>query len=73
MTREPIGTKSAASDFGRGVEKSWKPLFTRTLSQNRKVFKQADVRPEAAFYSTQPGEFLLMYDDVRKAKSPSGS
>jgi hypothetical protein len=34
-------------------------------------FKEARVRPEAAFYQKQVGEFLLMYEDVRKARSPS--
>jgi hypothetical protein len=34
-------------------------------------FKEARVRPEAAFYQKQVGEFLLMYEDVRKTRSPS--
>ncbi len=34
-------------------------------------FKEARVRPNAAFYSKQLGEFLLMYEDVRKCSSPS--
>jgi hypothetical protein len=29
------------------------------------------VRPEKAFYHSQAGEFVLMYDDVRRAASPS--
>ncbi len=33
-------------------------------------FKTAQVRPDAAFYSADLGEFLLMYDDVRRAASP---
>jgi hypothetical protein len=36
-------------------------------------FKQSRVRPEAAFYSRQLGEFLLMYDEVRTSTSPSRS
>jgi len=36
-------------------------------------FKEARVRPAAAFYQKDPGEFLLMYEDVRTAKSPSKS
>jgi len=36
-------------------------------------FKCKRVRPDAAFYDGQLGEFLLMYDDVRKAKSPTAS
>ena len=33
-------------------------------------FDQAPVRPRAAFYSKQLSEFLLPYDEVRKAPSP---
>jgi hypothetical protein len=36
-------------------------------------FKQAHARQGAAFYHDQAGEFLLMYDDVRKAESPSNA
>ena len=36
-----------------------------------KGFAQQAVRPEKAWYSKDMGEFLLMYDDVRNAKSPS--
>ena len=32
-------------------------------------FKTASVRPEKAFYSPL-GEFLLMYDDVRRSANP---
>jgi len=31
---------------------------------------QAQIRPDAAFYSKDLGEFILMYDDVRKSESP---
>ncbi|HVY54851.1 MAG TPA: DUF5996 family protein [Thermodesulfobacteriota bacterium] len=33
-------------------------------------FKDARIRPQAAFYSTDLGEFLLPYDEVRKAENP---
>lgn len=36
-----------------------------------KGFAQQGVRPEKASYSKDLSEFLLMYDDVRNAKSPS--
>jgi hypothetical protein len=36
-------------------------------------FKEAQARPDAAFYHKQLGEFLLMYDDVRKAESPNAA
>jgi hypothetical protein len=34
-------------------------------------FAQHTVRPQKAFYSKELGEFLLMYDDVRKSSSPT--
>jgi hypothetical protein len=36
-------------------------------------FRAAPVRPDAAHYAPQLGEFLLMYEDVRKATSPSAA
>jgi hypothetical protein len=36
-------------------------------------FKDQRVRPDAASYDRQLGEFLLMYDDVRKAESPTAA
>ena len=47
--------------------------FIRTRYPNRKGFKEARVRPDAAFYQKQLGEFLLMYEDVRRAESPSAA
>jgi Family of unknown function (DUF5996) len=34
-------------------------------------FKEARLRPEAAFYHKELGEFVLMYEDIRRAQSPS--
>ena len=34
-------------------------------------FERQPVRPEAAFYHPQLGEFLLMYDAVREAENPA--
>jgi hypothetical protein len=36
-------------------------------------FEKQKVRPAPAFYHSGLGEYLLMYDDVRTAKSPSGA
>jgi hypothetical protein len=37
------------------------------------AFAQENVRPEKAFYSKDLGEYLLMYNDVRNARSPSAA
>jgi len=36
-------------------------------------FEKQPVRPQKAFYDSGIGEYLLMYDDVRAAKSPSAA
>jgi hypothetical protein len=36
-------------------------------------FEKQPVRPSEAFYHSSMGEYLLMYDDVRRAKSPTGA
>jgi hypothetical protein len=36
-------------------------------------FEKQPVRPQSAFYDTNLGEYLLMYDDVRTAKSPTAT
>jgi len=36
-------------------------------------FKERPILPLKAFYSKPMGEFILMYDDVRTADSPTGA
>jgi hypothetical protein len=36
-------------------------------------FKEARVYPDGAYYEKQLGEFLLIYEDVRRAESPTSS
>jgi uncharacterized protein DUF5996 len=36
-------------------------------------FEKQSVRPQKAFYDSSLGEYLLMYEDVRTAKSPSAA
>ena len=36
-------------------------------------FEKQPVRPQQAFYHSGLGEYVLMYDEVRKAKSPTGT
>ncbi len=49
------------------------PAFYSYASPEPQGFKEAHARPEAARYDTGLGEFLLTYDDVRGAQSPSGA
>ena len=36
-------------------------------------FHEALVRPETAYYDQQLGEFILLYEEVRRAESPSAA
>ena len=71
MTREAYSHEVSSVGFWPGSGEIKEAAFYSYIQPEPQEFKQAQVRPEAAFYSTQMGEFLLMYEDVRKAKSPS--
>jgi uncharacterized protein DUF5996 len=78
MTEEmPNAKETDRYGCERGYERTAPPsqraAFYSYTQPEPKKFKQACVRPEAAFYSSQLSEFLLMYENVRKAKSPSAS
>jgi hypothetical protein len=47
------------------------PAFYSYAAPEPQGFKEARVRPDAARYDAGLGEFLLSYDEVRKAESPS--
>ena len=45
------------------------PYYAYTVPQPAGIEK-APIRPAAASWNTQLSEFILMYDDVRRAESP---
>jgi hypothetical protein len=49
------------------------PAFYSYAAPEPPGFAEQSVRPAAAFYHPELKEFLLMYDDVRKAESPRAS
>lgn len=53
---------------GSGVVKG--PAFFAYTAPEPEGLRQQRIRPDSAFYHEQLREFLLMYDDVRQAKSP---
>lgn len=71
MTREAYSHEVSSIGFWPGSGETKEAAFYSYTQPEPQGFKQARVRPAAASYSTQLGEFLLMYEDVRKAKSPS--
>ena len=72
MTREAYSHEVSSVGFwpGAGIQG---PAFYSYAAPAPPAFKDQQVRPAAASYNSQLGEFLLMYDDVRKAESPSST
>jgi len=71
MTREAYSHEASSVGFWPGGGDIKDAAFYSYTVPEPQGFKEARVRPDAAFYQKQLGEFLLMYDDVRKAQSPS--
>ena len=59
-----------SAGFWPGSGEITAPAFYCYAAPEPAGFSKAPVRPGAAFYSSQLSEFLLMYDEVRKASSP---
>ncbi|MGO9336275.1 MAG: DUF5996 family protein [Terracidiphilus sp.] len=73
MTREAYSHEVSSVGFWPGnVGVSDAAFYSYTVPEPQ-GFKLASVRPNAASYNQQLGEFLLPYEDVRKAESPSAA
>ncbi|MGB0109477.1 MAG: DUF5996 family protein [Terriglobales bacterium] len=73
MTREAYSHEVSSVGFWPGSGDVKGAAFYSYMVPEPQGFKEARVRPGAAYYDRQLGEFLLMYEDVRKAESPSAS
>ena len=73
MTREAYSHEVSSVGFWPGGGDVQGAAFYSYAAPEPQGFKNARVTPGAAFYDLQLGEFLLMYDDVRNAKSPTTS
>ncbi len=73
ITREAYSHEVSSVGFWPGGGDIQGAAFYSYTSPEPLGFKEARVRPEAAFYHKQLGEFLLMYEDVRRANSPSAA
>lgn len=71
ITREAYSHEVSSVGFWPGGGDIKGAAFYSYTTPEPQGLKEARVRPEAAFYQKQMGEFLLMYEDVRKATSPS--
>jgi len=70
MTRESTSHEEISCGFWPGDERFPAPAFYSYTYPEPPGLKTASIRPAAASYSQELGEFLLRYDDVRSASSP---
>jgi hypothetical protein len=70
MTREAYSHEVSSVGFWPGGGDIQGAAFYSYAVPSPAGFGERAVRPAKAFYHTQMGEFLLMYDDVRTAESP---
>jgi len=73
VTREAYSHEVSSVGFWPGGGDVEDAAFYCYMAPEPQGFKEARIRPDAASYKKQLSEFLLMYEDVRRAASPSGS
>lgn len=73
ITREAYSHEVSSVGFWPGSGEVKDAAFYSYLAPEPGGFKEAQVRPGAAHYDARVGEFLLMYEDVRKAESPTAA
>jgi hypothetical protein len=70
VTREAYSHEVSSCGFWPGGAGFEQPIFYSYAYAEPAGFKDARVRPEAAFYARELGEFILPYDAVRQAAAP---
>lgn len=70
VAREAYSHEVSSCGFWPGGGPVPYPVFYSYAYPAPEGFKDALVKPSGAFYSTDLGEFLLPYDEVRNAKKP---
>ena len=73
VTREAYSHEVSSCGFWPGGEDVPQPMFYSYAYPEPESFKTAPVRPAAAHYNAALGEFLLPYDEVRRAPSPDAA
>jgi len=71
ITREAYSHEVLSAGFWPGGGDVKGPAFYAYAAPEPAGFAQSPVRPAEAFYHPQLKEFILMYNDVRRAASPS--
>lgn len=70
ITREAYSHECASAGFWPGSGPVTDPAFYAYASPEPQGYSGYPVRPAAAFYHADMREFILMYDNVRNARSP---
>ena len=73
ITQEAYSHECTSAGFWPGGGAITDAAFYAYAAPEPPGFSRAAVRPTAAFYSPQLSEFILMYEDVRKAPSPASA
>lgn len=71
ITREAYSEEVSSVGFWPGDGSIDGAAFYSYMAPEPPCFRDQTVRPEAARYDPQLGEFILMYDEVRNASSPA--
>jgi hypothetical protein len=71
ITKEAYSHEVSSVGFWPGSGEIKDAAFYSYAAPEPQGFKDARVRPDAAYYNKSLGEFVLMYEDVRTAESPS--
>ena len=73
ITLEAYSHEVSSVGFWPGSGAVTDAAFYSYAAPEPKGLKDAQARPNGAHYDPQLGEFLMMYDDVRRSPSPSAS
>ena len=73
ITREAYSHEVSSVGFWPGGGDVEGAAFYSYMAPEPQRFRECPVRPQKAFYHPQLNEFLLMYEDVRGASSPSSA
>jgi hypothetical protein len=73
VTHEAYSHEVSSAGFWPGNPAFPQPAFYAYFYPEPEGYKTASVRPEAAFYSTDYGEWILPYDAVRTAPDPDAA
>jgi hypothetical protein len=72
MNREAYSHEVSSVGFWPGSGTTDAAFYSYTVPEPA-GFREAKVRPGAARYDAQLGEFILMYDDVRRSEAPGAA